>query len=87
MNIFKELHRYRADYGVLVVLFLVFVAAFFYFWPNTQMQRSLITVLVVVYFFWGIVHHYRADRISIKIVLEYFFASALAGVILLLLTV
>ena len=87
MNIFHELKTYTLDYILLVFLLGAFIAGFFAAWPNTSWERALIALLAVAYFAWGITHHYHAKKLHTKIVLEYFFASALAGTILLFLTI
>ncbi len=87
MNPFLELHRHKLDYSILVLILGLFIFAFFYVWPNTFFERTLVLVLSVLYFFWGMFHHMRSDRVTIRIVLEYFFASTLSGVILFFLTI
>lgn len=87
MNIFQELKKYALDYFLLTIILVAFITAFFAVWPNTSWERALITLLTVTYFVWGIAHQYHAKKLHTKIVLEYFFASALAGTLLLFLTI
>ena len=79
----KQIIRTRVYYLVLFTgLFLGLVAFFGLFGLPTLRQEAIIA-LCLFYFFWGIGHHLLEKDLHLKIALEYFLVSSIAGVILL----
>jgi len=62
-----------------VIIFLVFLSIFR---GEHIKQFIVLTVFVIYYVLWGIVHHARDQSLHLKIVLEYIIIGALAFVIL-----
>jgi hypothetical protein len=83
---FKEILKHKWSYVVLVIGLLLLMLAFMAVWPDRLQQRLIIVALSGYYFIWGIICHVKTDRISKRVVYEYFGVSLLAGFLLLLIT-
>ena len=71
----------------VLVLFLALIAFLFLAaWPDIIYQRYLILMVSVFYFFWGMINHFKEDKVTKKIVLEYIGISVLAGLLMFLIT-
>ena len=70
----------------LVIGLVVGVALFLGAWPDRKLQRIVSVGISVFYLLWGITTHIKADRITKKVMLEYFGIGFLAGLLLVLVT-
>ncbi len=82
----REIYKHKVAYLILVLGLISLVIAFMGAWPNTQLQRVLITVLGVFYFGWGVVTHRISGNLSRKIFEEYGVVALLATGMLLIIT-
>lgn len=81
-NVFEKLeddvHHHVFEYMLLAfsaVFFLIFVSVF----KGNQMKQFIVISLFVLYYIlWGIIHHTRDQSLHLKIVLEYIFIGAIA---------
>lgn len=81
-----ELGRHKIAYLVLLIGIAVFVFYFFAVWPNRVSQRILSGLFVSFYFLWGIISHVKSSRLTPIVLMEYFAASLLVGILLFLVT-
>jgi hypothetical protein len=84
MNI--ELGRHKLAYFILLLGIGIFILYFFAVWPNRVYQRVLSGLFVGFYFLWGIMAHVKSNRLTPRVLLEYFAASLLIGTLLFLVT-
>jgi FtsH-binding integral membrane protein len=84
INQFKQ---HRLAYAVLILFMALAGFLFLAVWPDRIYQRYLILVMMAFYFFWGLVTHFKTDKLNSKIFLEYLGVSLLAGLLLFLVTV
>lgn len=84
--LFLELKNHWLAY-VLLCIGLVTGATFFVvLWPNREQQRLVVLGLSGFYFCWGVMTHFKTQRITRKVISEYFAVSLLAGGLLYFLT-
>ena len=81
-----EFWRHKLAYLLLLIGIAAFLFYFFKVWPDRVQQRLASGLFVCFYFVWGLLFHVKSNRLTVKIALEYFAASLLAGIILLLVT-
>lgn len=81
-----ELKHHWLAYLILVVGLITGALLFIFAWPNHDYQRIVIAGMSVFYFFWGVVTHIQAQRITMRVISEYFAVSLLAGGLLYFLT-
>lgn len=65
-------------YLILVLLLSLGVATIFNFAGNPNMQFLIIVITSILYFLWGVVHHWLEGDLHPKIVVEYLLISILA---------
>jgi len=82
----KELRKHRFVYIVLIVGLFLGVVLFLGSWPDRSLQRLVSIGIAVFYILWGILTHLKDDHITRKVVLEYLGVGALAGLLLVLIT-
>jgi hypothetical protein len=82
----QEIFKHKLAYFTLVVGLTAFVFCFLGFWPNRVLQRWSILGIEVYYFVWGVITHVKSDTLSKRVAAEYAGVAALAGAILLLIT-
>jgi hypothetical protein len=39
--------------------------------PNIKLQSLIITITIILYVIWGIMHHYISHELTLKIMIEY----------------
>ena len=83
----KEVVSHKVAYTILLLGLLSFVCLFVWAGQRLVVQRSVMIGLGVFYAAWGVVTHVSSRRVTNLLLLEYFVVSALATVILLLLTI
>ncbi len=76
----------KLPYLVLIIFLSLIIFLFFTAAYEVAYQRYLILLLVVFYFFWGIVTQHKAGRLTKKLILEYLGISFLAALLLFLIT-
>lgn len=82
----KEFLKHKLAYSSLLIVLFIIVLLYFAAWPNIKLQRIISIILALFYFLWGILTHLKSDRISKKVIFEYFLISLLAALILVLIT-
>lgn len=82
----QELLRHPHAYAALIFGLVGWGLLFMAVWPHVWWQRLVILGACSFYFVWGIVIHHKWEMISKNIMYEYAGVSALAGVLLLLIT-
>lgn len=82
-----EVTRHKYAYAVLLSEVGLFILLFLAAWPNLVLQRLLILFMVGFYVVWGSITHLKADHFNDRIFLEYMGVAALAGILLLLITI
>lgn len=82
----QEFKAHKVSYIILVFELVAFVVLFMAAWPNRFLQRLLILLLVFFYVLWGVMTHFKNEHLTIRILLEYLGVAAVAGVVLLLVT-
>jgi hypothetical protein len=82
----QELHQHRVAYSILITGLFCFAIALFGAWPNVVLQRYLAVFLSIFYFTWGVATHLKSQTITSRVVFEYGIVSALAGLLLCLMT-
>lgn len=83
----KELKKHKLAYLVLVVGLILGVALFLGSWPDRKLQRLVSIGISIFYFIWGVLTHLKNGHISRRIVMEYLGVGALAGLLLVLITI
>lgn len=82
-------YELKHHFGAYLILLLGLIAgtfSFIYFWPNHEVQRVVAIALAIFYFAWGVVTHVKAQKITPRVISEYFAVSLLAGGLLYFLT-
>ncbi|MBU0579258.1 hypothetical protein KKE34_04095 [Patescibacteria group bacterium] len=82
----KELNKHKLAYLVLAVGLVLGVVLFLGAWPDRRLQRIVAIGISIFYLLWGISTHFKSNQIDKKIVLEYAGVGALAGLLLVLVT-
>lgn len=82
----NELRRYKWFYLVLMLFLGLSSFLFLAAWPDVVYQRYLILLMVIFYFFWGIIKELKTDKLTKRIFLEYLGISILAGSLMFLVT-
>ncbi len=82
----QEFCEHRWAYLILVGGLLAFVVLFVAIWPDRSLQRLVALAISLFYAAWGIMTHLHTQTISRRVVAEYLSVSALALVLLLLVT-
>ncbi len=77
----KDLQQNKFDYSFLALIATVFLIAFFHFAYQPFKMFFSVVIFSVSYVLWGIFHHLRLKKLSLKIVLEYFLLALLAIVL------
>jgi hypothetical protein len=83
---YRELEKHKWAYAFLSLGLVVLTLAFMAVWPDHLLQRLIVVAMGIFYFIWGILTHVKAEHISRRVILEYFGISALASLLLLLIT-
>jgi len=81
-----ELKKHRLAYLVLTVGVTIFIFLFLGAWPNKLIQRMVTIGMVLFYFLWGVLTHFKTRTISKEVIYEYASVAFLAGVLLFLIT-
>jgi hypothetical protein len=76
-------HKHAVHYIPLFAVFAVGIIGFLIFPYDRALQIAIATALAVSYATWGIVHHTIERDLSLEVILEYIFVSAigLAGML------
>jgi|GEM_PF-3356786 len=82
----QELLHHRWAYLILIAGLLGITLVFLGTWPNLFLQRVTIVAMMIFYTAWGMISHVHSDQFNKRILSEYLSISAVAGVILLLIT-
>lgn len=82
-----EIRQHRWFYLVLIIFLGLTSFLFLAVWPDVVYQRYLVLLMIVFYFLWGLIKELKSSKLSFKIVLEYFGISALAGLLMIMITV
>lgn len=82
----KELKKHTIAYIILVLFLVLGVVLFLGAWPDKNLQRLIGVSIGIFYLIWGILTHLHSANITQKIVLEYLGVSALASLLLILIT-
>lgn len=83
---YAELKRHRIAYTILLLGVALIGTLIFAAWPNREVQRYLIAVIVLFYFIWGVLTHVHSETITRRVILEYGGVALLAGSLLALMT-
>ena len=83
----KEIAKHIIAYLILFAGFSMFLALFLAAWPNHNLQRLIISALVLFYFVWGLVTHVKTTTFTKHVAVEYAAVSILGGIFLLILTI
>ena len=78
----KDLKEHPLDYLVLIAILLFGVILYIFFKDDVIMERIIAISLALSYILWGIIHHHHADKITIKIVLEYILVAVLGFLVI-----
>lgn len=81
-----EIKNHWFAYLILCLGLALMGTAYIYFWPNREYQRAVIIGLGIFYFLWGVVTHFKSQKITLRVISEYFAISLLAGGLLYFLT-
>lgn len=71
------------DYLVLCSILALIMVAFIFFGYDRHLQATLVVLASVFYFFWGIVHHYLAGDLCLRVAMEYLVVAFFACVMVL----
>lgn len=82
----QELNKHKLAYLILILGLVLGVIFFLGAWPDRHLQRIVAIGISVFYLLWGILTHFKSKHINNKIVLEYVGVGALAGLLLILVT-
>ncbi len=82
----NELKEHKLAYIVLIVALLLGLVLFLGAWPDRRLQRLVAGSIALFYFLWGIITHFKSKRLTMRIVLEYFAVSTVAGLLMVLIT-
>ncbi len=82
----KEVRSNKWFYAVLLLFLGLSSFLFLAAWPDIVYQRYLVLLMVVFYFFWGVIKEFKSDKLTKKIILEYLGISILAGSLMFLVT-
>jgi len=77
---YKQNHL--SHYSLLVLLLIVGIGLFFYFRGFPTKQYSVVIIVSLLYFGWGIINHAIEGDLHIKIVVEYALIAILAIILL-----
>lgn len=83
----EEFLKHKIAYISLVIFLGIATLMFMATWPDRDYQRYLILLIAVFYFLWGVVSHTKSQRLTNKILFEYFGVSVLAALLLFLVTI
>ncbi len=83
----QEFLHHKIAYLVLIIFLGLISFLYLAAWPDIIYQRYLILLMAVFYFFWGVINHFKTDRVNKKIILEYLGISVLAGSLMFLVTI
>lgn len=79
---FQDIKKHKIAYSLLAILATIFLS-FIYVFRNTPYILMLVTLSFgVIYFFWGVLHHYIERDLSGRIMLEYGLVTALGLIIM-----
>lgn len=67
----KKILKHLNYYLLLLIIFSAGVIATAFASPNTNLQIAIITTTVILYVFWGILHHKINHELTRKITVEY----------------
>lgn len=82
-ELIKEIRKHSNHYLVLLVILDIGAGMFYFlrFSPSYQVLVLLATSLS--YLLWGIIHHWLAEDLHFKVVLEYLLVALLANLLIL----
>ena len=83
IKISEEIKEHFTHYLVLLVILDVAIAAFFLFSFNKIYQAAVVVAMGILYVLWGIIHHFLADDLHLKVILEYVLFAFLANLVIL----
>jgi hypothetical protein len=83
---YQEILKHKWAYSLLAVGLIILTVTFMVVWPDRMLERMVIAAMALFYFVWGVLTHVHAERISRRVVLEYFGIALLAGFLLFLIT-
>ena len=78
----EKIRFHLKHYLVLLSIFAFGLFFFVYFSYNRMVQALCVAGLSLVYFFWGVIHHYLEKDLYLRTVLEYFLVAFLGGILI-----
>lgn len=77
-----EIKKKPLEYVFLLLILIVFVAAYLYFSYSPYAQRRVVYLSAGAYFYWSIIHHYNRGDLTLSIVLEYLIVALFAVILI-----
>ena len=77
----KDLQKNKFDYALLALLAIIFLSFFFHFAYQPLKMFLSVVGFSLSYWLWGLFHHLKLGKFSLKIVLEYTLLALLAIVL------
>lgn len=74
----KDVHFHLAHYLTLFLILGLGVVAIFNFVGNKNRQFLVVIITSMLYFLWGVVHHWLEEDLHPKIVVEYLLIAILS---------
>ena len=76
--------RHTNDFLLLLILLAFGLAGLYYFGYQPDKQIIVAVVFSLLYFLWGVLHHYHEGDLTVEVGLEYISLSVLVLVVLVL---
>lgn len=77
-HLFNEIKRHLFSYLLLLTTAVFFLILLNLYRGNRSIQFVIVTLFVLFYILWGIVHHAVEKTLHLKIVIEYILIGAVA---------
>jgi len=77
-HLLKEVQKHIFQYLLLLTGAIFFILLFSLFKENHHAQFSILTLFVIFYICWGLIHHFLEKTLHLKIVIEYILIGAIA---------
>lgn len=82
-DLIKDIKSYFHHYFVLLIILNLGIGLFYFLRFNPFYQLVVILATSLAYLFWGIIHHWLAEDLHLKVILEYFLFACLVVLIIL----